>query len=221
MSFILDALKKVDRKTNGQADDGVLMQGGRRWGETRSGNRWALGAVVVLAIAALSLATVALFQSFDAKTTKPSAIASEPPSSEPASTPAEAPKKAPPTSSPGAAAERSREAEPPSEEELLAEDEATAEMAPPVKLVGRNAVDPPSSSSMAAEGEGQGEEAEHPGGLPRLVLQGTSVIDGKPVAVVNYQRVFEGDFIEGARVIKILDRAVELEFEGNRFTIRL
>jgi hypothetical protein len=131
------------------------------------------------------------------------------------------PKKAPPTSSPGAAAERSREAEPPSEEELLAEDEATAEMAPPVKLVGRNAVDPPSSSSMAAEGEGQGEEAEHPGGLPRLVLQGTSVIDGKPVAVVNYQRVFEGDFIEGARVIKILDRAVELEFEGNRFTIRL
>ena len=41
--------------------------------------------------------------------------------------------------------------------------------------------------------------SETPEGLPELVLQGTSIVEGRPVAVVNYQRLFEGDFIEGAR----------------------
>jgi hypothetical protein len=55
--------------------------------------------------------------------------------------------------------------------------------------------------------------------LPRLVLQGTSVLDGRPVAVVSDRRVFEGDIIEGAVVITIGERSVELEFEGQRFTL--
>ncbi len=57
--------------------------------------------------------------------------------------------------------------------------------------------------------------------LPRLVLQGTSVLDGRPVAVVSDRRVFEGDIIEGAVVITIGERSVELEFEGQRFTLTL
>ena len=56
--------------------------------------------------------------------------------------------------------------------------------------------------------------------LPGLVLQGTALLEDRPVAVVNYQRVFEGDIIEGARVIKILDRAIEVEFMGKRYTLR-
>ena len=56
---------------------------------------------------------------------------------------------------------------------------------------------------------------------PRLVLQGTSVLDGRPVAVVSDRRVFEGDIIEGAVVITIGERTVELEFEGQRFTLTL
>ena len=57
--------------------------------------------------------------------------------------------------------------------------------------------------------------------IPSLVLQGTSVIDGNPVAVISDQRVFEGDLIEGARVLRIGEREVELELEGKRFVLRL
>ena len=57
-------------------------------------------------------------------------------------------------------------------------------------------------------------------GLPNLVLQGTATVEDRHVAIVNYQRVFEGDIIEGARVVKILDRAIELEFSGRRYTLR-
>ena len=60
-----------------------------------------------------------------------------------------------------------------------------------------------------------------PGVLPRIVLQGTSVLDGAPVAVVNDLRVFEGDVIDGVRILRIMERAVELEFQGYRFTVEL
>ncbi len=99
------------------------------------------------------------------------------------------------------------------EAEVLA---GLAPPAPPVRLVGRGAEDRASPPANL-----EAEQEKLPADLPPLALQGTSVIDGTPVAVVNYQRVFEGDIIEGARVIKILDRAVELEFKGSRFTIRL
>lgn len=57
--------------------------------------------------------------------------------------------------------------------------------------------------------------------LPTLVLQGTSVLDGNAVAVISEKRVFEGDWIDGARVVAIREREVELEFEGRVFTLRL
>jgi hypothetical protein len=75
---------------------------------------------------------------------------------------------------------------------------------------------PPSSESQAIV------EAEPPARareLPQLVLQGTSVLAGKPVAVVSDQRVFVGDFIEGALVLRIEERLVELELDGRRFTL--
>ena len=72
-----------------------------------------------------------------------------------------------------------------------------------------------------ASGTSVGDEEPLPGHFPKLVLQGTSVIDGEPVAVINDQRVFEGDHVEGARVVGIEERAVELELEGFRFAIRL
>jgi hypothetical protein len=66
-----------------------------------------------------------------------------------------------------------------------------------------------------------GDQPPLPDHFPELVLQGTSVIDGAPVAVINDQRVFEGDSVEGARVLGIEERAVELELEGVRFRIQL
>ena len=58
-------------------------------------------------------------------------------------------------------------------------------------------------------------------GLPHLSLEAISVIDGKPVAVINKQKLVPGETISGARVIRILDYQVELEYQGRRFAIGL
>lgn len=215
MSFILDALKKVERKTDENAQNAVVMQGGRRWGDRRF--PWALGAVVLLAISALALATVSFLRSFPSGSVEPESerpeVSIREPSTETVTSPPS--REVPPP-------ERSERAETVAPSATV-EDEGPAviaeseepQAAPPITLVGRSA-DGPGAAALSTTGDGQ-----PPGELPPLVLQGTSMIDGRPVAVVNYQRVFEGDFIEGARVVKILDRAVELEFQGTQFTIRL
>jgi len=213
MSFILDALKKVERKTDENAQNAVVMQGGRRWGDRRF--PWALGAVVLLAISALALATVSFLRSFPSgsvESERPEVSIREPSTETVTSPPS---REVPPP-------ERSERAETVAPSATV-EDEGPAVIAeseepqavPPITLVGRSA-DGPGAAALSTTGDGQ-----PPSELPPLVLQGTSMIDGRPVAVVNYQRVFEGDFIEGARVVKILDRAVDLEFQGTQFTIRL
>jgi|GEM_PF-4111200 len=105
------------------------------------------------------------------------------------------------------------------------------ERAPPIRVVGRERsarVDsvPRVGTDVADEPpepelEPEGEAVESGEAIPSLVLQGTSVIDGNPVAVISDQRVFEGDLIEGARVVRIGEREVELELEGKRFVLRL
>ena len=243
MSFILEALKKVDRKKDG-AQDGVVMQGGRRWGDARF--PWALTAVVFVAIAALALATVALFRSLpggeagEAEPAREQAAASAgqvPPASSVA-----VPAEGDATSSDDVASPEpvdtlpsvggAEQVEPTDAAETVeimpTEDQGTGpdEMeepatAPPVTLVGRASAGLVAPEVPDRDDGADGTDQQPPSELPPLVLQGTSVIDGVPVAVVNYQRLFEGDVIEGARVVKILDRAVELEFKGTRFTLRL
>ena len=229
MSFILDALKKVDRKKDGQAEEGMVMQGGRDWGGPSLARGWAWGAVLVLAIVTFGLAAVALYRSFEAEAPQVSGVASEPQAvlSSPLSgaNGADRTEVAPRRSSrKGSSVDATRSSgviEPSGilPEATLVEGEVLAGLAPPappVRLVGRGATDRSSATNNL-----DAEQEKLPADLPSLALQGTSVINGQPVAVVNYQRVFEGDIIEGARVIKILDRAVELEFKGSRFTIRL
>lgn len=65
------------------------------------------------------------------------------------------------------------------------------------------------------------EAASEPTSSQEFSLQGTSVIDGKSVAVVNDTRVFEGDWIDGARVLRISEREVELDHQGKRLTLTL
>ena len=101
--------------------------------------------------------------------------------------------------------------------------EPEPEPAAPIRVVGRERtarVDfaPPFDADEAEEPMESGESDV---AIPSLVLQGTSVIDGNPVAVISDQRVFEGDLIEGARVVRIGEREVELELEGKRFVLRL
>ena len=240
MSFILDALKKLERQKQGdgsQDQEGqTTMQGGRHWGEERKWRLYGWGSVGV-AIVALIVAAVALYRS--QQSPSPPTSGSEPPAST-----------VMPESSAPAAADRGKTEEeslsteaktpesrstttvlPPRPSRQEPKDETPAEVvedtdvaspepsppAHPVRLLGRNATD--RAVVGASENEVEAPSSEIPEGLPELVLQGTSVVEGEPVAVVNYQRLFVGDFIEGARVIRISDSLVELEFKGKRFRI--
>jgi hypothetical protein len=98
-----------------------------------------------------------------------------------------------------------------------AEDPVSDEPVTPIRLVG-----PASASRLEPTADAsEPPPATVPAGEPHLILQGTSVVDGHPVAVISDRRVFEGDNIEGAVVIRIEERSVELEFEGRRFTLSL
>jgi multidrug resistance efflux pump len=55
---------------------------------------------------------------------------------------------------------------------------------------------------------------------PEFLLEGISVAGGRPVAVINGVRVFEGDMVSGARVILIMGGMVQLAFEGRTITLR-
>jgi multidrug efflux pump subunit AcrA (membrane-fusion protein) len=55
---------------------------------------------------------------------------------------------------------------------------------------------------------------------PEFLLEGISVAEGRPVAVINGARVFEGDTVSGARVILIVGGMVQLAFEGRTITLR-
>lgn len=58
-------------------------------------------------------------------------------------------------------------------------------------------------------------------GQREFSLQGTSIIDGKAVAVINEVRVFVGDWIGGARVVSITEREVQLDLDGTILTLTL
>jgi len=272
MSFILDALKKIERDkrraTAGEPSESVAMSG------TRFGGRrqWVSMAGVAFVSAAVTAAAVSLFNgrggqgpredatahaAMEVDTPRPVVLPMEPggraaASPEPAGLEdrhsnegAEAEPSEPeePMSSPVGSGESeprvedpSREGEavePPEElpaaesfEETRSPESVSAEPVQPFHLVGReralgDTVNVGRRSSDGAEVERIEKPGPPPAGFPDLVLQGTSVIDGHPVAVISGQRVFEEDRIEGARVVRIGEREVELELDGQRFTLRL
>ncbi len=231
MSFILDALRKVDRVRKTEpplAEDLVVMEGGREWGTKRRGLPVS---VAILSVLALGLSAYALLRTLGPDDAAPSSSPSGP--SAPAvesSTPSpslSAPRSSSPVApvaapSPLTAVVLAPTPPPPSAGGPADSLDAALEVGPTVRLVGRNALpeEPSSLSDPPSASRSEEEPAPVDLGLPPLVLQGTSVVEERPVAVINYQRIFEGDIIEGARVLKISDRVVELEFQGRRFTIR-
>jgi hypothetical protein len=200
MSFILDALRKVDQENrqSGEIVPPVVAVEKRR--KEKRNRRRQLAAMAVIAAGSAAATALLLRQP-----------------------PAPVPEAALP-SGPGlqaVAAEPAMEASvdgPVVETGLPATDIVLVESAPgPAPAPEPEA--PPGSEAPAPVVEAA--EPPPPPERPRLVLQGTSVLDGKPVAVVSDRRVFEGDIIEGAVVIRILERSVELEFEGQRFSLTL
>jgi len=233
MSFILDALRKIDRgrKTEPpRPEDLVEMEGGRQWGTKRRGLPVS---VAILSVLALGLSAYALLRTLGPDAVAPS---SSPPDPSPSTAPSSPPslslsdsRSSSPVAPVGLAAPLAKSAvvvaptpsSPPASSPADSLDSAL-ETGPPVRLVGRNASpeEPSNLSDPPGPSGSEVEPAPSDLGLPPLVLQGTSVVGERPVAVVNYQRIFEGDIIEGARVVKISDRAVELSFQGRRFTLR-
>ena len=223
MSFILDALKKIEEdKRRGEAHQrtDVLAVGHSRGSSSR----------FVVAMVAIALASAALTATL--LLTRPTSLVDStvtgdspgPLGKEAAA--AEPPPSVPVTSSP--LARPQKKTSPPAPSPAPVATDADPEPAAAFRLVGKDSPRLYRGYSPASEvaddgapGESIGDEEPLPGHFPKLVLQGTLVIDGEPVAVINDQRVFEGDHVEGARVMGIEERAVELELEGLRFTIQL
>jgi general secretion pathway protein B len=193
MSFILDALRKVDQE-NRQSGEVVppvaAVEKLRQERVRRRRSQFAAMAAIALASA---VATALLLRRPPPRPDLPSAPA--PQTAVEAAVESPVPEIEPPrTKAEAVVPERSPEPPEPGSERAV----------PPE----RDVPTPPVAKEPATE-------------RPRLVLQGTSVLDGRPVAVVSDRRVFEGDIIEGAVVITIGERSVELEFEGQRFTLTL
>ena len=238
MSFILDALRKVeDEKRSGPGSQSTEPSIGGAGGPGRRRQTLFMGAVA-LASAAVTAVLLSLFMSGAEPVTKDSNGLNETPS-EPAAAadgddelkllpplpePEPPPQLEPETIVEAPASAPAALAEPPFAEALP---EPEPERAAPIRVVGRERtakVDfaPPFDAYEVEEPpDPETEAVESDVTIPSLVLQGTSVIDGNPVAVISDQRVFEGDLIEGARVLRIGEREVELELEGKRFVLRL
>ncbi len=251
MSFILDALKKIEqdkRRSGGSQIETIAVSRGR------FGGRQHLLSMVAIAVgsALLTAAAVSFLnnRTRSADATAPVAPVEEtaPPEGEAAPEGEAPPEVDPETPQPAAAppvvtreaSVRGREPAPaPAPEqrtnpetepetepdpEPASIEEAPEESTQAIRLVGRDRVlldglridDPAETTTTdAADSEPLPED------FPALVLQGTSVIGDDAVAVISDQRVFEGDRIEGALVIRIGEREVELELDGRRFTLRL
>ncbi len=229
MSFILDALKKVEqdkRRPDGAQIESIAVS------RARFGRHRHLASMAAIALVSASLTAAAVwFLSNNRHGTEATATVTlpEPEARRELEVPPpklESPvvfatndpavESPPPEPQPQPEPEPEREPEPPSTEEPP--DNSTQ----PIRLVGRERV-----LLDALNIEDSTDPPDHddpeplPADFPNLVLQGTSIIGNNAVAVISDQRVFEGDRIEGALVIKIGERAVELELDGRRFTIRL
>jgi hypothetical protein len=55
---------------------------------------------------------------------------------------------------------------------------------------------------------------------PKLKINAIAWRSDEPKAIVNMQRVFEGDVIEGATVLAIKRKIIEFEYEGETFVVR-
>jgi hypothetical protein len=206
MSFILDALRKVDEESR-RADEPLppVVAIERMRVEKRSRRRHL---VLMAGIAVISAMTTAwLLRPTPSRLPEASSasqapavpvVADEPPPPSPESTTGE---NAPPSPPPQAVSEPAATV-------------AVVKAPPPESRPREEEVEPEPPDAIV--------EAEEPPPvleIPQLVLQGTSVLAGRPVAVVSDRRVFVGDIIEGAVVIRISERLVELDFNGERFTL--
>ncbi|MGH9318902.1 MAG: hypothetical protein ACRD3V_03305 [Vicinamibacteria bacterium] len=258
MSFILDALRKVDQEKGPPGRSAPAVSSIEKLEQERHRRRRQYAAMAVIAVVSAGATAAALRMlpkgeaPIEATVLEPASIASAPPMPEPErevtllpENPEEGPGALPAPLAEPATTHEARESEPvpeqaeasPAEVETEPERELDTGIEPepeaePEAAAGEWEPEPPGTIRVVGQESPtrsiyyQSEEVpeatganDPPPDFPPLVLQGTSVLDGKPVAVVSDRRVFEGDLIEGATVIRIEERSVELEYQGRRFTV--
>jgi hypothetical protein len=209
VSLILDALRKLERE-KGAHEPGVLVVGSVPWGERSRESRLASGGALVLAFAAVALGGWLLRRPAPPQPVQPpppaAAIAPDPspvvvasPTPSPVETaaPAAGPPPAIRLSHAPAAAPRERTAAPAGT--------APAESAP---------------AAMPSAVPPRAEPATPAKATEELRLSAISQRDGKPVALINDRLVFEGDSIDGVRVLRIGETEVEVEVKGQKRVLR-
>ena len=229
MSFILDALKKLEREKQAR-EPGVVMVGPVPWGG-RDRRRWAR--TLGLAAAALGVVVMGALWWLQAEPAPPRPVdrdaaagqASEPSpavASAPAATtlppageavvarPSASRDRRATTAAAPAPARRERDLPPaPPAPTPATPSQATApeEIAPAVV---ETAPEPPIEPAPAEEGAAAD---------PEFRLTAISTRDGEPIALLNDRLVREGDSFGGVRVLRIGATDVEIEVDGQRRTI--
>jgi hypothetical protein len=213
VSFILDALKKLEREKDTR-EPGVVMVGPVPWGgrdrRRRAPGLAAAGVVMLLALGAafLWLRSGRVSPSDGGADAQTAAPATETATAAPDAAPAREAGAIPPLSPDGEGA-RSVEAE--------------LETPPPRKTLSPSTRDTP----LVVPDEGEGippenaaaEPAPLPSAEPEYRLTAISSRDGHPIALLNDRLVREGDSFDGVTVVEIGETSVEIEVDGQRQTI--
>lgn len=241
MSFILDALKKLEREKEAR-EPGVVMVGPVPWGE-RDRSRRGPGLAVAGAVLVVALGVAFLWLrsgsgspaagSRDEGTAVPSeetaapapkaATASEATRTLPvaptgrAARPTEAGSTAPPPRGrpqPGEATApvaRGAAPAPPGLAERTETEGATPE---PMDLVAPHEGEPEIPAAETAPEDVAAAPAGPPG--PEYRLTAISSRDGRPIALLNDRLVREGDSFDGITIVRIGEADVEIEVDGKR-----
>ncbi len=244
MSFILDALKKLDREKEAR-EPGVIMVGPVPWGQ-RDRRRRGPGLAVAGAVLVVALGVTFLWLrpgsepppagSRDTGTAaRPEETAAPAPEAATASEttptlpvaptgraarPTEAGSTAPPPRGrpqPGESTSPMRRGTapaPPALAEWTETEDATPE---PMDLVAPHEGEPEIPAVEAAPEEVAAAPAVPPG--PEYRLTAISSRDGRPIALVNDRLVREGDSFDGITIVRIGETEVEIEVDGKRKTI--
>lgn len=213
MSFILDALKKLEREKQAKEPD-IVVVGPVPWGGTdrRGGRAWLVLSGVALAGILGGAWWLASGSHSDAVTGPSPPVAAAPTPEGSPGTP----------SSPRPVAGRATPVSPAPRSAELPGDEGRAPairtpehaVAPgqPVRLVDAPLVtEPPQTAQPGAKGPGDGEMV--------LRLSAISTRDGEPVALLNDRLVREGDAFGDVRILRIGTTEVEIEVRGQRRTV--
>ncbi len=246
MSFILDALKKLEREKESR-EPGVVMVGPVPWGgadRRRRGRLVAVAAAGVILVSAVGLWWLSLAPGPSAPGTEsreainPGGGSSDRPASSPGGAPAQPGR---PTRSPAEEPPASRSAEgvgaAPGPASAPARPPAARWLDLPVEETGAAATesDPASGEiELAAPGQlapvgstetppetGLSDAPAAPASAPdpEFRLTAISTRDGEPIALLNDRLVREGDSFDGVSVIRIGATEVEIEVGGERRTI--